>query len=93
MKAPMNTFNSLNASADDASLLTLAVAAVQSAGLAVLRPALSGARPAAQWAGDEGGSGLLPRITARLPRADLAAFILRSAGSGALIGQAPLVFS
>lgn len=90
MKAPMNTFNSLNASADDASLLTLAVAAVQSAGLAVrarfrtdtrpgsrhdigamiaandavslavLRPALSSARPAAQWAGDEGGSGLLP---------------------------------
>lgn len=86
----MNTFNSLNASADDASLLTLAVAAVQSAGLAVrarfrtdtrpgsrhdisamiaandavslavLRPTLSGARPAAQWADDEGGSGLLP---------------------------------
>ena len=86
----MNTFNSLNASADDARVLTLAVAAVQSAGLAVrarlrsdtrpasrhdigaliaandavslavLRPALSSARPAAQWAGDEGGSGLLP---------------------------------
>lgn len=90
MKAPMNTFNSLNASADDARVLTLAVAAVQSAGLAVrarfhsgtrpasrhdigsmiaandavslavLRPALSSARPAAQWADDEGGSGLLP---------------------------------
>ena len=90
MKAPMNTFNSLNASADDARVLTLAVAAVQAAGLAVcarfrsgtrpgsrhdigamiaandavslavLRPALSSARPAAQWAGDEGGSGLLP---------------------------------
>ena len=90
MKAPMNTFNSINASADDASLLTLAVTAVQSAGLAVrarfrtdtrpgsrhdigaliaandavslavLRPALSSARPAAQWADDEGGSGLLP---------------------------------
>lgn len=86
----MNTFNSLHASADDASLLTLAVAAVQSAGLAVrarfrtdtrpgsrhdigaliaandafslavLRPALSSARPAAQWDDDEGGSGLLP---------------------------------
>ena len=86
----MNTFNSLNASADDARVLTLAVAAVQSAGLAVrarfrsdtrpasrhdigaliaandavslavLRPALSSARPAAQWADDEGGSGVLP---------------------------------
>lgn len=75
---------------DDASLLTLAVAAVQAAGtaiqarfsadtrpadrravgamiaandaisLAVLRPALLQARPAAQWADDEGGSGPLP---------------------------------
>lgn len=75
---------------DDASLLALAVAAVQAAGaavlarfgtdtrpagrqaigamiaandsvsLAILRPALTAARPGAQWAGDEGGGGLLP---------------------------------
>ena len=39
------------------------------------------------------GTGLRPGITARLPRADLAAFILRSAESGSFIGQAPVVFT
>lgn len=39
------------------------------------------------------GTGLRPAITARLPRADLAAFILRSAESGSFIGQAPVVFT
>ena len=34
---------------------------------------------------------LRPGITGRLPRADLAAFILRTAESGAFIGQAPVV--
>lgn len=87
----MNTFHhAIEASADDASLLTMAVAAVESAGQAVrarfrtdtrpasrhdigamiaandavsqaiLHSALSAARPDAQWAGDEGGSGCLP---------------------------------
>ena len=86
----MHTLNDTNPAADDARLLTLAVAAIQSAGLAVrarfhadtrpgsrhdigvkiaandavslavLRPALSAASPAAQWAGDEGGTGRLP---------------------------------
>jgi len=34
---------------------------------------------------------LRPGITGRLPRADLAAFILRSAGNGEFIGRAPIV--
>ena len=37
------------------------------------------------------GIGLTPGITGRLSRADLAAFILRTAESGAFIGQAPVV--
>lgn len=37
------------------------------------------------------GTSLRPGITGRLPRADLAAFILHSAESGAFIGQAPVV--
>ena len=37
------------------------------------------------------GTGLRPGITGRLPRADLAAFILRSAEGGTFIGQAPVV--
>lgn len=86
----MITLNTTKPAADDASLLTLAVAAVESAGQAVrarfrpdtrpasrhdigaliaandavsqaiLHAALSAARPDAQWAGDEGGSGRLP---------------------------------
>lgn len=37
------------------------------------------------------GTGLRPGITGRLPRADMAAFILHTAESGEFIGQAPVV--
>lgn len=86
----MTTLNATSPATDDASLLALVVAAVESAGLAVrarfgadtrptgrrdigaliaandavslamLRPALSAAHPAALWADDEGGTGRLP---------------------------------
>lgn len=90
MKETMNTINDTTVAVADASLLALAITAVQAAAvavqarfgadarpasrreigamiaandavsLAILRPALSAARPGAQWADDEGGAGLLP---------------------------------
>ncbi|MNR63590.1 hypothetical protein D3C85_1859480 [compost metagenome] len=53
-------------------------------------PALTNGEASGQY---RSGTGLRPGIIGRLPRADLAAFILRTAESGNFIDQAPVVFT